>query len=88
MYCIKTGARAYIYELGAIVAADIFRVGEDALVIHWNKQSADYMGPGEARAKGATHFVLQAPHQSDDWKWDDHGVMVTQRRFVEGHLHG
>lgn len=88
MYCVKTGARAYIYELGAVVAADIYQVGNDTLVIRWNEKSTDYMGPDEARTLGATHFVLRAPHQRDDWTREDVGVMVTQRRFVEGHLCG
>lgn len=88
MYCVKTGARAYIYELGAVVAADIYQVGNDTLVVRWNENSINYMGPDEARTNGATHFVLQAPSQRDDWVRDDIGVLVTQRRFVEGHLCG
>lgn len=88
MYCVKTGARAYIYELGAVVACDIYQVGEEALVVRWNERSTEYMGPSEARTKGATHFILQGPSQRDDWCRDDIGVMVTHRRFVEGHLCG
>lgn len=88
MYCVKTGARAYIYELGAVVAADIYQVGNDTLVIRWTEKSVQYMGPSEARTKGATHFVLEATSQRDDWVREDVGVMVTQRRFVEGHLCG
>ncbi len=86
MYFVKTGARAYIYELGAVVAADICQVGNDTLVIRWTEKSAQYMGPSEARTKGATHFVLTGPSQKDDWCREDICVLVTQRRFLEGEL--
>lgn len=88
MYCVKTGARAYIHELGGVVAADIFGVGPETLVIRWNPNSLEFIGPVEARTLGATHFVMQAPSQRDDWCRADLATMVTQRRFVEGHLCG
>lgn len=86
MNCVKTGADVYIYELGATVAADIYSVGLDTLVIRWTERSQQYMGPNAAKQSGATHFVLQGPRQSDDWVRPDICVMVTQRRFLEGEL--
>jgi hypothetical protein len=86
MYCVKTGARVFIYELGAVVAADIYAVGPETLVIRWTPKSAEYMGPIKARSVGATHFVLEGVNQNDDWCREDICVMVTQRRFLEGEL--
>lgn len=86
MHCVKTGARVFIYELGAVVAGDIYSVGNDALVIRWNEKSLHYVGPIKARELGATHFVREGPRQNDDWCREDIGVMVTQRRLLEGEL--
>jgi hypothetical protein len=87
MLCVKTGAKVFIYELGATVAADIYRVGPvgtGTVVIRWTLGSERHCGPIKARAEGATHFVLEGPKQSDDWCREDIGVIVTQRYLLEG----
>ncbi len=86
MHCVKTGARLFIYELGILVAADIYAVGEHTLVARWNLGSVHHTGPIKARELGATHFALTGVRQLDDWCREDIGVMVTQRRFMEGDL--
>jgi hypothetical protein len=86
MHCVKTGASLFIYELGILVAADIYAVGEHTLVARWNLRSVQHVGPIKARELGATHFALEGVRQNDDWCRDDLGVLVTQRRFMEGDL--
>lgn len=86
MYCVKTGASLFIYELGAMVAADIYAVGEQTLVARWNLGSMHHTNPIKARELGATHFVMEGSRTNDDWCREDIGVMVTQRRFLEGEL--
>jgi len=84
--CVKTGAKVFIYDLGIMAPADIYAVGPETLIIRWNLAGARDVGPIKARELGATHFVQEGPRQDDDWCRDDLGVLVTQRRFVEGDL--
>jgi hypothetical protein len=87
MKCVFTGARVFIYELGAIVAADVYSVGQETLVIRWNERSLQHVGPIKARELGATHFVMEGHRQGDDWCREDIAVMVTHRNLFDGELH-
>lgn len=88
MKCVKTGAQIYIQELDGMYAADIYAVGPDTLVVRFNERSRHYISLPDAREMGATHFAYQ-PYGFDmsaDWCRDDIGVLVTQRKYVEGEL--
>lgn len=86
MNCVYTRARVFIYELGALVAADLYAVGQEAIVIRWNERSLQHCGPVKARELGATHFVREGHRHGDDWCREDIAVMVTRRDLLEGEL--
>lgn len=91
MYCVKNGASLYIEELGQIVAADIYQVGQDVLVVRWlpeQQKNSPFISEQGAREIGATHFVTTGPWPAEDWCRSELGVLVTQRYLLHGELCG
>jgi hypothetical protein len=88
-HCVKTGARVWVQELGAVYAADIYAVGSSHLVVKFNNEypeNTNVWDPDEAMDLGATHFAMRANFPKGDWLREDLGVLMLARSHLSGDI--
>lgn len=82
MTCIKTGAKVLIEDLGCVVAADIYEVG-DCVVIRSTIIDPDDFEPRSNGGMMPTHVLSSDIRGREFWRGDIGVFVVTSDKLIE-----